>query len=78
MQEGEMKMRELNADEMLCCAGGGPLNFSSPMTTGTLNNVANATTVVRMLALSFTVGYSIGTYLNDKFNISTRIVDRIL
>jgi hypothetical protein len=71
-------MRELQANEMLCCAGGGGLNFTSPVTLGTLNSVSNATTVGRMLTASFTVGYAIGTYLNDKFDLSTRIVDRIL
>jgi hypothetical protein len=71
-------MRELQANEMLCCAGGGGLTFTTPLTMTTVNNVANATTVGRMLALSFTAGYAVGTYLNDKFNISTRIVDRFL
>jgi len=71
-------MRELHANELLCCAGGGGLNFTTPLTMSTLNNVANATTVGRMVALSFTAGYAIGTYLNDKFDISTRIVDRLL
>lgn len=68
-------MRELTANEIFEVGGASGLNFNSPMTTSTLNNVANATTVGRMVTLSFGIGYAIGTYLNERYSISTRIVD---
>ena len=68
-------MRELNCGEIRCV--GGALNFTSPVTLATVNNVADATTVGRVLTTSFAVGYAIGTWLNNKFNLSTRIVDAI-
>jgi hypothetical protein len=68
-------MRELTNDEV-CCVGGA-VDFTSPITLGLMNNVANATVVGRATALSFGVGYAIGTWLNNTFQISTRIVDAI-
>jgi hypothetical protein len=69
-------MRELTQDEV-CCVGGAAVNFTSQITLGLLNNVADATVVGRATALSFGIGYAIGTWLNNTFNISTRIVDAI-
>jgi hypothetical protein len=68
-------MRELTIDEIFEVGGAGPLNFTTPVTSSMLNNVANATTVGRMLSLSFGFGYAIGSYLNATFGLSTKIVD---
>jgi hypothetical protein len=70
-------MRELTATEIFAVGGANGLNFNSPVTLGTLNSVSNATTVGKMVSLSFGIGYAIGSYLNEKFNLSTKIVDLI-
>jgi hypothetical protein len=70
-------MRELTATEIFAVGGANGLNFNSPVTLGTLNNVANATTVGKMTSLAFGVGYAIGSYLNERFSLSMRIVDLI-
>jgi hypothetical protein len=71
-------MRELTATEIFEVGGAGGLNFTSSITVGTLNSVSNATTVGKMVSLSFGVGYAIGSYLNEKFNLSTKIVDLLM
>jgi hypothetical protein len=71
-------MRELTATEIFEVSGANGLSFTSPVTLSTLNSVSNATTVGKMLSLSFGVGYAIGSYLNEKFNISTKIVDLLV
>jgi hypothetical protein len=70
-------MRELTATEILEVGGANGLNFTSNITLGTLNSVSNATTVGKMVSLSFGVGYAIGSYLNERLNLSMRIVDLI-
>ncbi len=70
-------MRELTMMEIAGVTGAGPLTYTTHITTGLMNNVANATTVGRMVAISFTAGYAVGTWLNNTFDLSTRIVDRI-
>jgi hypothetical protein len=69
-------MRELCTQE-LCVVQGAGVNFNSPITPGLLNSVANATTVAKAVVASFTLGYAIGTWLNDKFDLSTKIVDAL-
>lgn len=71
-------MRELTATEIFDVCGAGGLNFSSPITMSTLNSVSNATTIGKMVSLSFGVGYAIGSYLNEKLNLSTKIVDALM
>ena len=68
-------MRELTATEILEVGGAGGLNFTSSISLGTLNSVSNATTVGKMVSLSFGVGYAIGSYLNERFYLSSKIVD---
>lgn len=68
-------MRELTATEIFEVGGADGLKFSSPITLGTLNTVSNATTVGRMVTGSFAVGYAIGTFLNERLNLSMHIVD---
>lgn len=68
-------MRELTATEIFGVGGAEGLNFTSPINAATLNNVAKASTVGRMVTASFALGYAIGTYLNERYSISTRIVD---
>ena len=68
-------MREMTMNEICCVGGGTGLEFTSPITLSTMNNVANATTVGRVAGVSFAIGYAVGTWLNNKFDISTRIVD---
>ena len=69
-------MRELSSMEIFEVGGG--LNFTSAVTFKLLNNVAEATTVGKWVSASFTAGYLVGTYLNNQFDISTRIVDALL
>lgn len=68
-------MRELTADEIFEVGGAAGLEFTSPVTLSTLNNVSNATTVGRMVGLAFGIGYAIGSYLNERYSLSMRIVD---
>jgi hypothetical protein len=68
-------MRELTANEIFEVGGAAGLNFSSPINATTMNSVANATAAGRMVGLAFGVGYAIGTYLNERYSLSTRIVD---
>jgi hypothetical protein len=70
-------MRELTATEIFGVGGAGGLTFTTALTPSVVNNVANATTVGRMVALSFGVGYAVGSYLNEKFSISTWLVDKL-
>ncbi len=67
-------MRELCAGERSLVQGSG-LNFTTPITMGLLNNVADATTVGKAVTGAFGVGYAIGTWLNNTFDLSTKIVD---
>jgi hypothetical protein len=69
-------MRELSSTEVFE-VGGGVLQFTTPITMSLLNNVASATTVGTWLSASFSAGYFIGTYLNRKYDLSTKIVDAI-
>jgi hypothetical protein len=69
-------MRELSSTEVFE-VGGGVLQFTTPITMSLLNNVASATTVGTWVSASFTAGYYIGSYLNTRFNLSTKIVDAI-
>lgn len=69
-------MRELCAGE-LSLVQGATLNFTSPITFGMLNSVTNATTVGKAVTTAFGVGYAIGTWLNNTFDLSTKIVDAI-
>jgi hypothetical protein len=71
-----MYMRELSNQEVLAVGGG--LSFSTPVTMSLLNNVANATTVGKWLSGSFAAGYGIGSYLNTRFSLSTKIVDALM
>jgi hypothetical protein len=68
-------MRELTATELFEVGGAGPLSFTTPITSSVLNDVASATQVGKMVSLSFGVGYAIGSYLNERFNLSMKIVD---
>ncbi len=70
-------MRELTATEIFEVGGAGGLNFTSSITLGTLNSVSNFSTVTKMGSLAFGVGYAIGSYLNERFSLSMRIVDLI-
>ncbi len=70
-------MRELSSMEILE-VGGGVLTFTTPVTLSLLNNVASATTVGTWVTGSFTAGYYVGSYLNTRFNISTKIVDFLM
>jgi hypothetical protein len=67
-------MRELSNTEIFE-VGGGVLTFTTPLTMSVMNNVATAGTVGSWVGASFTAGYYVGSYLNGKFNISTKIVD---
>lgn len=69
-------MRELSRTET-SAVGGGVLNFTTPITMRLLNNVAMTSTVGFWLSASFSAGYTVGTYLNSKFDLSTKIVDLI-
>lgn len=66
-------MRELTGNEIFEVGGG--ITFTTPITMTLLNNVADATVVGRWAALSFSAGYYIGTKLNEKFNLSGKLVD---
>ena len=68
-------MRELSSQEIFEVGGG--INFTTPITMTLLNNVAEATIVGRWVTGAYGVGYLIGTYLNNQFNLSTKIVDRL-
>lgn len=68
-------MRELDSSEIL--AVGGALSLTTPLTAGLLNSVSNFNAVTKLVTAAFGVGYAIGTFLNDQFDISTKIVDAI-
>jgi hypothetical protein len=70
-------MRELSGTEIFEVGGGEGITFTTPVTMTLLNDVANATTVFRWLAGSFGAGYFVGTWMNQRFDISTKIVDLI-
>ena len=69
-------MRELCAGEISLVQGSG-VNFTSPITMGLLNNLADATAVGKATLGAFSVGYAIGTWLNNTFDLSTKIVDEL-
>ncbi len=66
-------MRELSSLEIFEVGGG--INFTTPVTMSLLNNVANATVVGRWASAAFGAGYLLGTYLNNRFDLSTKLVD---
>ena len=69
-------MRELSSTEIFGVSGG-VLQFTSRITMSLLNNVGYATTVGSWVSASFTAGYFLGSVLNDRFDLSTKIVDAI-
>ena len=69
-------MRELCMGEMSLVQGAG-VNFNSPLTVGMFNSVADTFVVAKAVTTAFTAGYAIGTWLNNTFDLSTKIVDLI-
>jgi len=69
-------MRELDATEIMAVRGAG-VTFTTPLTLGMLNDISTLSGVGRYVTAAFSAGWSVGTYLNNKFDLSTRIVDAI-
>lgn len=70
-------MRELNSMELCEVSGAVSVKFTTPLTVGMLNTLTNFSPVAKYASGAFTAGYAVGTWLNDTFGISTRIVDAI-
>jgi hypothetical protein len=66
-------MRELTYGEA-SDVGGASLKLTTPLTWSLLNNVGNFNTVTKLAVASFSAGYAVGTFLNETFGISDRIV----
>lgn len=71
-------MRELTATEIFEVGGAGDLTFSSPVTLAMLNNVSSASAIFKMAVASYGLGYALGTWLNNKFDISTSLLDWLM
>jgi hypothetical protein len=69
-------MRELCTEE-LSLVQGANLYFTSSISFATINSVANASTVAKALTTAFGAGYAVGTWLNNTFDLSTKIVDAL-
>ena len=67
-------MRELNASEITGVSGGG-LTFTGSLTLSMLNDVATLSGVLRYASAAFSAGYAVGTYLDSRYNISSKIAD---
>ncbi len=70
-------MRELSFDEAFEVGGGDPLTFTTPITTAVLNDFVKANQIASAVGGSFIVGWTIGTWFNNRYGISTKIVDLI-
>lgn len=66
-------MRELSSQEI--CEVGGGINFTTPITMTLLNDVAIVRTISPWVSGAFAAGYFVGTKLNERFNLSGKLVD---
>ncbi|HTQ35678.1 MAG TPA: hypothetical protein VMH77_01470 [Steroidobacteraceae bacterium] len=67
-------MRELDSTEIMNVSGAG-VNFTTPLTLSMLNDISVFGGVTRFATAAFSAGYALGTYLNDEYDISTKVVD---
>lgn len=69
-------MRELSSIEITGVSGAG-MTFTTPVNASTLNDLSKFGGVTKYATAAFSVGYAIGTWLNERYNISGRIVDAL-